>query len=103
MGDEPEHLDFLNEIIHVLMNVSEPVDLPAGQMGSGCHQILVFGPKGKFISEGCGIDVRPKSRMLGDILHTLPVVIDRVMKVFETLDIVLFGNDSFHFFSFWRC
>jgi ADP-heptose:LPS heptosyltransferase len=60
----------------------------------------VFRPKGKFVSEGRGIDVRPKGRMLGDILHTLPVVIDHMAKVFETPDIVLFGNDSFHFFSF---
>jgi hypothetical protein len=100
MGDEAEHLDFLNEIVHALMNVSESVDLPAGQMGSGCHQVLMFRPKGKFISEGCRIDMRPKSGMLRDILHTLPVVIDHVTEVFEALDVIFLGNDSFHFFSF---
>jgi hypothetical protein len=60
----------------------------------------VFRAKGKFISEGCRIDMRPKSRMLGDILHAFPVVIDRVTKVFEALDVIFLGNDSFHFFSF---
>jgi hypothetical protein len=102
MGDEAEHLDFLNEIVHALVNVRESVDFPAGQMRSGCHQVLVFRPEGKLISEGRRIDMRPKGRMLGDILHTLPVVIDYAMKVFEALDVIFLGNDSFHFFSFSR-
>jgi hypothetical protein len=98
MGDEAKHLDFFNEIVHALMNVSEAVNLSAGQMGSGCHQILMLGPNSKFISESCRIDMRPKSKMLGDVLHTLPVVIDHVMQVFETLKVIFLGNDSFHFF-----
>jgi hypothetical protein len=60
----------------------------------------MFRPKGEFIGEGCRIDVRPKSRMLGDIFHTLPVIIDRMMEVFKTLDVIFFGNNSFHFFTF---
>ena len=99
MGNETEHLDFLNKVVHTLMNVSESVDLPTGKMGSGRHQVLMFGPKGKIIGEGGRIDVGPKGRMLGDILHALPVIIDYVMKLFEALDVILFGNDSFHFFS----
>jgi hypothetical protein len=100
MGDEAKHLDFLNEIVHALVNVSESVDLSAGQMGGSRHQVLVLRPKGKLISEGRRIDVGPESRMLGHILHTFSVVKDHVMEVFEAPDIVLFGNDSFHFFSF---
>jgi hypothetical protein len=99
VGNEAEHLDFFNKIVHALMNVSESVDFSAGKMRSGRHQILVFRPKGKLVSEGRRIDVRPKSRMLGNILHALPIIIDRVMKFFEALNVILFGNDPFHFFS----
>jgi hypothetical protein len=58
----------------------------------------MFRPKGEFIGKGCGIDMGPKSGMLRDILHTLPVVIDYLMKVFEALDVILFGNNPFHLF-----
>jgi hypothetical protein len=67
-------------------------------MGSGGHQILMFRTKGEFIGEASGIDMRSKGRMLGYILHTLPVVIDNVMEVFQTLEVILFGDDSFHWF-----
>jgi hypothetical protein len=99
VGNETEHLNFLNEVVHTLMNVSESVDLPAGKMGSGRHQVFMLGPKGKIVGEGGRIDVGPKGRMLGDILHALPVIIDRVTEFFEALDVILFGNDPFHFFS----
>ncbi len=55
-------------------------------------------PKGKFVSEGRRIDVGPKRRMLGDILHMFPVVIDHVMQVFEASDIIFFDNNPFHLF-----
>jgi len=96
VGDEAKHLDFLNEIVDALVDVSKPVDLSAGQMGSGRHQILVLRPKGEFVSKGGGIDMGLKSRMLGDVFHTFPVVIDYVMKVLEALDVIFLGNDSFH-------
>jgi hypothetical protein len=96
VGDETEHLDLFNEIIHTLMNVSESVDLLTGEMGSGCHQIFMLRTKGKLVSEGCSIDVRSKSRMLGYILHTLPIIIDNVMEIFETLNVIFFGYDSVH-------
>jgi hypothetical protein len=62
----------------------------------------MFRPKGKLVSEGCRVDVWPKCRMVSDILHSLPVIIDHVMKVFEAPDVIFLGNDSFHFFSFSR-
>jgi hypothetical protein len=97
MSDETEHLDFFNQIIHTLMDVGESVDLPAGEMGGGRHQVLIFGTKGELIGEGGRVDVGTNSRMLGNILHALPVIIDGVMKIFQTLDVIGFGYDSFHF------
>ncbi len=98
MADQTEHLHLLDQIIHALMNVREPVDFPSGEMGCGRHQVLMLGTKGEFIGEGRGVDVRTKTRMLSNILHTFPIVIDNVMEVFKTLDVILFGDDSFHFF-----
>jgi hypothetical protein len=97
MANETEHLDFLDEVIHTLMNVSESIDFPAGQVRGGRHQILIFGPEGEFIGESSRIDVGPKAGMLGDILHALPVVINDMVKIFKALDVILFGSDSFHF------
>jgi hypothetical protein len=97
MSDETEHLDFLNQIIHTLVDVGESVDLPAGEMGGGRHQVLIFGTKGELIGEGGRVDVGTNPRMLGNILHALPVIIDGVMKIFQTLDVIGFGYDSFHF------
>jgi hypothetical protein len=37
--------------------------------------------------------------MHGNILHALPIVIDSMMEIFEALDVILFGDNSFHFFS----
>jgi hypothetical protein len=97
MSDETEHLDFLNKIIHTLVDVGESVDLPTGEMGCGRHQVLIFGTKGELIGEGGRIDVGTNPRMLGNILHAFPIVIDGVMKIFQTLDVIRLGYDSFHF------
>jgi hypothetical protein len=80
------------------VDVSESVDLPAGEMGGGGHQILMFGAKSELIGESSGVDVRTKTGMLCNILNPFPVIIDDMMKVFETLDVIFFGHDSFHFF-----
>jgi hypothetical protein len=96
MGNEAEHLDLFNEIIHTLMNMGKSVDLLAGEVRSDGHQILMLRTKGEFIGEASGIDVRSKGRVLGYILHTLPVVIDRMVEVFQTLEVILFGYDSVH-------
>jgi hypothetical protein len=97
MGNETEHLDLFNEVIHILVDMGEPVDLLSGEVRNGGHQILMFRTKGEFIGETSGIDVRSKGRVLGHILHTLPIVIDRVMEIFETLNVIFFGYDSVHF------
>jgi hypothetical protein len=98
VADQSEHLDFLDQIIHTLVDMSESVDLPAGEMGAGSHQVLMFRAEGELIGEGRGVDVRKKTGMLCNILDTFPVIIDDVMKVFETLDVVILSNDSFHLF-----
>jgi hypothetical protein len=36
--------------------------------------------------------------MLDYVLNTFPVVIDYVMKVFEALEVIFFGHNSFHLF-----
>ncbi len=97
MANETEHLDLFDQVIHTLMNVGESIDFSAGQVRGGCHQIFIFGPESKFIGESSRIDVRPKTGMLGDVLHPLPVIIDNMMKIFKALDVILFGNNSFHF------
>jgi len=80
------------------MDVSESVDPSACKMGGGGHQSLMLGTEGEFISEGGAMDMRPKGRMFGDILHTFPVIIDIMMKVLETPDVIFFRDDSFHWF-----
>jgi hypothetical protein len=56
----------------------------------------MFGTKGEFIGESGGVDMRTKARMFGNVLHPFPVVIDNVMEVFKTLDVIFFRDDSFH-------
>jgi hypothetical protein len=98
VADQSEHLNFFDQIVHALMDVGESVYLPAGEMGGGCHQILVFGAKGELIGESSGVDVRTKTGMLCNILNPFPVIVDDMMKIFETLDVIRFSYDSFHFF-----
>jgi hypothetical protein len=78
--------------------MSESVDLPACEMGGGCHQILMFRTERELIGESSGVDVGTKTGMLCNILYAFPIVIDDMMKVFETLDVIFFGHNSFHFF-----
>jgi hypothetical protein len=42
--------------------------------------------------------MRTETRMFSNILHTFSIVVDNVMEVFETLDVILFSDDSFHWF-----
>ena len=97
MSNEAEHLDLLNQIIYILVNVGKSVDLSTSEMGGGCHQVFIFGTKSEFIGESGSVDVGTNPQMLGNILHPFPVVIDSMMKIFETLDVIFFGHDSFHF------
>jgi hypothetical protein len=38
----------------------------------------------------------PEGRVLGHILHALPVIIDRVMEFFEALNIIFFCHNRSH-------
>jgi hypothetical protein len=98
MGDEAKHLNLFDQVIHALMDMGETVDSLSGEMGDSGHQVLMLRTEGQFIGEGCGFNVRPEGRVLGDILHPFSVVVDRMMKVFQALDIILFSDDSFHWF-----
>jgi hypothetical protein len=98
VADQTEHLNLLDQIVHTLVDVSESVDLPAGEMGGGGHQILMFRTKGKLIGESSGVDVRTKTGMLCNILNPFPVIVDDMMKVFKALDVIRFSYDSFHLF-----
>jgi hypothetical protein len=80
--------------------MSESIDLPAGEMRGGCHQILMFRTKGELIGEGCGVDVRTKTGMLCHILYAFPIIVDHMVKVFKALDVIFFRHDAFHFLSF---
>ena len=71
VGDEAQHLDFFDQVIDALVDVGKPVDLLSGQMGGGCHQVLVLGPQGKFVGERGGIDVGTQRR---DARSHLPLV-----------------------------
>jgi hypothetical protein len=79
------------------MDMSESVDLPAGEVGSGSHQSLVFRTEGELIGEGRGVDVRTKTGMLCHILDPFPIIVHDMVKVFETLEVIFFGHDAFHF------
>jgi hypothetical protein len=99
VADQPEHLNFFDQIIHTLVDMSESVDLPAGEMRGGCHQVLMFRTKGELIGESRGVDVRTKTGMLCNILYTFPIVVDDMVKVFKALDIIFFGDNCFIVFS----
>jgi hypothetical protein len=96
MGNEAEHLDFFDQIVHALVDMSESVDLSAGEMRGSGHQILIFRTKGELIRESRRVDVRTKTGMLCNILYAFPIIVDDMMKIFETLDVIFFGFDAFH-------
>jgi hypothetical protein len=52
--------------------------------------------KSELIGEGSGFNVWSEGRVLGDVLYALTVIIDRMMKVFKALNVILFGDDAFH-------
>jgi hypothetical protein len=96
VANQPEHLNFLDEIIHTLVDMCESVDLPTGEMGSGGHQILVFGTESELIGESCGIDVRTKTGVRCHILDSFPIIVHDMVKVFEALEVIFFRYDTFH-------
>ncbi len=44
VSDETEHLDFFDQIIHILVDVSESVNLSPSQMRGDRHQAFVLRP-----------------------------------------------------------
>jgi hypothetical protein len=98
VADQPEHLDFFDQIVYALVDMSESVDLPAGEMRNGCHQIFVFRTKGELIGESCRVNMRTKTGMFCDILYTFTVIVNDMMKILETLKVIFLGDNSFHRF-----
>ena len=96
MSNEAKHLDLLNQVINILVNMSKPVDLPAGQVRGGRHQVLVLRAKSKLVGEGRGIDVGTEARMFSYVINALPVIVHDMMKIFKALEVILFGYNSFH-------
>jgi len=56
----------------------------------------VLRAKSELVGEGCGIDVGAKARMLGYVVNTLPVIVDDMVKILQTLKVILFRYNSFH-------
>ncbi len=98
VGDGPEQLDFLDQVLDRLVDVGEPGDLLPGQVAYGRGQVLVLGHEGHLIGLGRGVDVGDEGRMFGHVLDPLAVVIDHVALLLEALDVVLFGLDVHHVF-----
>src|SRR5512147_2991190 len=103
VGDEPQHLHFFDEVIAVLVNMGETVDLFAGQMGGGGHEVFVLGVLGKFIGLGRRVDVGKKGPVGGNVLHFLSFVVDDRLQFFQTVDVIFFASyhlpDSLSFIS----
>jgi hypothetical protein len=98
VADQPEHLDFFDQIVHALVDMRESIDLSAGEMRSGCHQILMFRTKGELIGESRRVDVRTKTGMLCNIFYTFPIIVDDMMKILETLKVIFLGDNAVHLF-----
>ena len=57
LGDHPQHLHLLHQILGGLVDVGEAVDLLTGQVGGGGHQLLVLLHARQGVGHGGGVDV----------------------------------------------
>jgi hypothetical protein len=73
--------------------MGEPIDFASYEMRFGIHEILIFRLEGEFIRRGCRIDMGNKCRMLSDVLNLLSPVIDTMLLLLQTPDIVFFRSN----------
>ena len=95
LGDHAQHLHLLHQIVGGLVDVGEAVDLLAGQVGGGSHQLLVLLHARQGIGHGGGVDVTTDEGMVDECLgiQQLALQIDLDLPVAEAVFIFL---GSFH-------
>ncbi len=93
VGDQTEHLDLLDQVVPALVDVGEAVDLFPGQVGGRGHEVFMLRLQRQLVGLGRGVDVGNERRVRGHVLHPFPPVIDHVVQLLQTVDVILFGLD----------
>jgi hypothetical protein len=79
LAEDPEELDFLDQVLNTLVYMGETADGPASQVGCGPSQVPILSGAGQGIGHSCCPNVRDCSRMPGYILDPLSLIVnDRV-------------------------
>jgi hypothetical protein len=92
MGNQPQHLDFLNQVIPILMDVGEAVDFFAREMGRSGHNIFVLGVLRQLVGLSRGVNVGKKGRVGRYVFHLLASVVNDVLQIFQAFDVICFGS-----------
>ena len=62
LAQQPLHLHLLDQVLGALVQVAEPVDGPAGEVGRGGHQVPVLGILGQAVGHLHGVHGGPDDR-----------------------------------------
>jgi len=93
LTQDAQQLDFLDQVLHVLMDMGKTADDLAGQMGDGRGEVFVFRVVRQGVGHRRGPDMRGRRRVAGHILYPLPLVIDLVIQLPQTFQVILGGFD----------
>ena len=83
------HLHLLHQVLGRLVDVGEAVDLLAGEMARGQHEVFVFRLRGQFVGHGHAVEAGPDQRMFRVVVDLLAEDVDLQVEVGHALDVLL--------------
>ena len=89
LAQQALHLDLLGEVLGGLVDVGEPVDLLAGEVARGQHEVLVLRLRGELVGHRYAVDAGPDERVAHVVVDLLAEQIDLQIQVGEALDELL--------------
>ena len=93
LTQDAQQFDLFEKILHVLVHMGKTADGLAGQMGDGRGQLLIFRVARQGVGHGRGPDMRGRGRMACHILYPLPLVIDLMVQLPQTFQVILCSFD----------
>ena len=94
LAQQALHLDLLREVVGGLMDMRKAVDLGAGEMAHGEHEVFVLGVARELVRRRDAVDAGADHRMVDVVVDLLAEEIDLQVQVGKALNELLGGSES---------
>ena len=89
LAEQALHLDLLGEVVGRLVDVGEAVDLLAGEVTGGQHEVFVLGLPRQLVGHGDAVDAGADDGMVDVVVDLLTEEVDLQVQIGEGLDELL--------------